>query len=499
MTLSRRAHLFLLYRFLAAVFSVVSAKYVMDSAVDAMETNNMVLIMKTFAIYCVLAQFTAYLLKVQMSNISFLIVYSLPVITRYIVLRFPFGHVQYLAEGLSTCHFIYLVLSAVNTAMGRLSKDLTRWNGLVQFSELHPDLRTISHQLVLFWLVSFTYNVVYYTTQTTDEHFLYLSQMDWVTFVCACAGECCRTPVGLVATCVAVFYAFRYLYDWGYSLTRNDDLDNWLEEHELVMHLICIGFGNLALNQTTKHLDLKHGAFIMKITILFAAAIFLNCIFGMIDPVLLTFSALPTTKPSKHIRALFIYIFLAASSLFVVYMVCQMVSISATFPVTILCLSTSLQVLASVTTYVLYMCDCASSHPIENLDDIVSYIQSTVRTLDFIGFAFLACTGMWVIKTEQLSWIQTVLILQCYSNVWKRLQNGWKNFLLWRHTKKIDSFATASKSEISAHDDVCSICRQSMSSAIVTPCGHLFHRTCLKKCMDIKDSCPLCSRKLNVS
>lgn len=110
MTLSRRAHLFLLYRFLAAVVSVVSAKYVMDSAVDAMETNNMVLIMKTFAIYCVLAQCTAYLLKVQMSNISFLIVYSLPVITRYIVLRFPFGHVQYLAEGLSTCHFIYLVL-----------------------------------------------------------------------------------------------------------------------------------------------------------------------------------------------------------------------------------------------------------------------------------------------------------------------------------------------------------------------------------------------------
>ena len=41
-------------------------------------------------------------------------------------------------------------------------------------------------------------------------------------------------------------------------------------------------------------------------------------------------------------------------------------------------------------------------------------------------------------------------------------------------------------------NDVCAICYQELLTAKVTLCNHYFHSTCLRKWLNMNDSCPLC-------
>jgi hypothetical protein len=97
------------------------------------------------------------------------------------------------------------------------------------------------------------------------------------------------------------------------------------------------------------------------------------------------------------------------------------------------------------------------------------------------------------------SWINSsILIIHCYFNVWQRLQSGWRTFLMRREAvKKLASLPTATEQQLQDYNDVCPICYQPLSSAKITPCGHFFHATCLKKWLYVKDTCPMCHKKLH--
>ena len=54
----------------------------------------------------------------------------------------------------------------------------------------------------------------------------------------------------------------------------------------------------------------------------------------------------------------------------------------------------------------------------------------------------------------------------------------------------------ASAEQLAQHDDVCAICYNEMTSARITPCGHIFHSMCLRKWLYVKESCPMCHRDI---
>lgn len=56
-------------------------------------------------------------------------------------------------------------------------------------------------------------------------------------------------------------------------------------------------------------------------------------------------------------------------------------------------------------------------------------------------------------------------------------------------------FRHASVEEIENCDDVCAVCLSSMERARVTPCQHLFHADCLRRCLNSSYSCPICKRE----
>ncbi|KAK8407275.1 hypothetical protein O3P69_002080 [Scylla paramamosain] len=60
----------------------------------------------------------------------------------------------------------------------------------------------------------------------------------------------------------------------------------------------------------------------------------------------------------------------------------------------------------------------------------------------------------------------------------------------------LSPYRPASRSEVRRHDDVCAVCLAPMSSARVTPCYHLFHGDCLRRCLKESNKCPICQYHL---
>jgi E3 ubiquitin-protein ligase RNF139 len=241
-------------------------------------------------------------------------------------------------------------------------------------------------------------------------------------------------------------------------------------------------------------------AFLIKYVVMYVTSDFIICTYEFVDSGILTFSALPTSKPLRHIRGLSMYVCFLVVSIYTMYNTQEYHNTFIFIPLIITCLSTCLQSVSSILIYLLFVYDGVFPHPLENLDDIVFYIRSTVQFCDFVGSLIVAGRGIWIIKSGTFRWIEIpFFILYCYDKIWERLHGAWKKFLLRKDAmKKLNALKTATREKIQDYDDVCSICIRQMSSAKITPCGHLFHETCLKKWIYVRDSCPLCNKKVYV-
>eukprot|EP00090_Calanus_glacialis_P004348 TRINITY_DN13232_c0_g1_i1.p1 TRINITY_DN13232_c0_g1~~TRINITY_DN13232_c0_g1_i1.p1 ORF type:complete len:287 (-),score=91.33 TRINITY_DN13232_c0_g1_i1:45-905(-) len=72
--------------------------------------------------------------------------------------------------------------------------------------------------------------------------------------------------------------------------------------------------------------------------------------------------------------------------------------------------------------------------------------------------------------------------------------NGFEK--LRRLEKLVARFPLVSASDLSAHDDVCSICLSDMRRARRTYCGHIFHPVCLARALKTVSTCPVCKQNL---
>ncbi|XP_076225959.1 uncharacterized protein LOC143174785 [Nomia melanderi] len=95
-----------------------------------------------------------------------------------------------------------------------------------------------------------------------------------------------------------------------------------------------------------------------------------------------------------------------------------------------------------------------------------------------------------------MSW--RFLLVSSYMNIYLRLKDLLRKFapLLQREQQFLNYYRKATPEEIFRFDDVCAVCLCNMVKARTTPCHHLFHADCLRRCLKISDTCPLCKRKL---
>ena len=352
-------------------------------------------------------------------------------------------------------------------------------------------------QLTLFWILTFITQVFVLLT----THNISISSEGLLLILLAAIGESCTTPISLFALCNAVSYISYYIL----TLTKvfllgreglvrdNDLMRGWAE-----------GFTLLLIAMQTGLLDLKplERAFLMCILLFIVVSSLIQSMYEITEPILLTISASHSKSKWKHLRAVGLCTFLWTFPLYMTYSITSYFDLDFWLMIIISsCILTSVQVIGSLLIYWLFLYDAWRSEPWERLDDIVYYIRSTVCTLELLVAVFVVVYGVKESLFGEWSWINSVILLiHCYFNVWVKLQNGWKSFLLRREAVgKLESLPEATPEQLQAHNDVCAICFQEMNSARITLCGHYFHGFCLKKWLYVKDACPMCHHPINES
>lgn len=107
--------------------------------------------------------------------------------------------------------------------------------------------------------------------------------------------------------------------------------------------------------------------------------------------------------------------------------------------------------------------------PVENMDDVIYYVNGTYRLLEFLVALCVVAYG--VSETIFGEWTvmgSMIIFIHSYYNVWLRAQLGWKSFLLRRDAvNKIKSLPVATKEQLEKHNDICAICYQVTCSGAV--------------------------------
>nr|CAD7425156.1 unnamed protein product [Timema monikensis] len=322
---------------------------------------------------------------------------------------------------------------------------------------------------------------------------------EWYRVVLSIALRCFRD------LCLTLQFAGlqhrRVIYILGCSkrLSTGQDLKQAGTGEAITMALLSLQTGLVDLTMPQ-----RVGA--MSIILFIVVGSLLQSMHDIVEPILLALSASHTYAVARHARVLALCTFLFVFPLYMTIFLCRMFEVDFwTLVVVSTCALTSVQVLGALTVYALFLYDAMQKESgWESLDDMVYIARGITRALEFIVALLVVGAGIresMLLSSEgrPLSWLNgTVLAVHCYYNVYQRLQSGWSSFLLRRDAaRKIHSLpcATAQQLDSRAHD-VCAICYMEMKSARVTPCGHLFHATCLKKWLYVQDRCPLCATKV---
>ncbi|KAK6474782.1 RING finger protein 145-like [Huso huso] len=377
----------------------------------------------------------------------------------------------------------YRELAQVVEVYGLLALGMSLWNQLV-----------VPVLFMVFWLVLFALQIYsYFSTRdqpTSRERLLF--------FFLTSIAECCSTPYSLLGLVFTVsFVALGVLtlckfYLQGYRAFMNDNTMNRGMTEGITLLILAVQTGLIEL-------QVIHRAFLLSIILFIVVASILQSMLEIADPIVLALGASRDKSLWKHFRAVSLCLFLLVFPTYMAYMICQFFHMDFWLLIIISSsILTSLQVLGTLLIYVLFMVEEFRKEPVENMDDVIYYVNGTYRLLEFLVALCVVVYG--VSETIFGEWTvmgSTIIFIHSYYNVWLRAHLGWQNFLLRRDAvNKIKCLPIATDEQLEKHNDICAICYQDMKSAVITPCSHFFHAGCLKKWLYVQETCPLCHSQL---
>ncbi|NXT97169.1 RN145 protein, partial [Buphagus erythrorhynchus] len=341
----------------------------------------------------------------------------------------------------------YRELVQVVEVYGLLALGMSLWNQLV-----------VPVLFMVFWLVLFALQIYsYFSTRdqpASRERLLFL----FLTSI----AECCSTPYSLLGLVFTVsFVALGVLtlckfYLQGYRAFMNDPAMNRGMTEGVTLLILAVQTGLIEL-------QVVHRAFLLSIILFIVVASILQSMLEIADPIVLALGASRDKSLWKHFRAVSLCLFLLVFPAYMAYMICQFFHMDFWLLIIISSsILTSLQVLGTLFIYVLFMVEEFRKEPVENMDDVIYYVNGTYRLLEFLVALCVVAYG--VSETIFGEWTvmgSVIIFIHSYYNVWLRAQLGWKSFLLRRDAvNKIKSLPVATKEQLEQHNDICAICYQ---------------------------------------
>ncbi|XP_062325067.1 RING finger protein 145 [Osmerus eperlanus] len=349
----------------------------------------------------------------------------------------------------------------------------------------------------VFWLVLFLVQLCTYSSASSSS----AGHQGILFFILTSVSECCSTPYSLLGMTFVVSYLALGLlnlckfYLGGYAAVQNDN----------VMHRgVTEGVTLLLLALQTGLLDMQtlQRTFLLSIILFIVVTSTLQSMIEITDPIILALGASRNRSLWKHFRGLSMCLVLLIFPGYMAYKISQFFHMDFWLLILVSsCMLTSLQVTGTVLIYSMFMVELFRSDPIDSLEEIIYWVNAVSRVLEFVVALCVVGYGTWESLFGEWSWMgASVIIIHSYFNVWLRAQSGWKSFLLRQEAaKKIKSLPRATAQQLEQYNDVCAICFQEMSSAVITYCGHFFHGNCLRKWLYVQETCPMCHQSVRPS
>lgn len=343
---------------------------------------------------------------------------------------------------------------------------------------------SVPQLLSIFWLLLFGAQI----SSTT------LSHQGLLLYLLSSVSECCSTPYSLLGlACVVSYMALGLMNLCKFFLGGFGAVQN----HNVMHRGVTEGVTLLLLALQTGLLDMTsiQRSFLLSIILFIILTSTLQNMIEITEPIILALAASRNRSAWKHLRGLSMCLLLLLSPIFMAYKLSQFFVMDLWLLILLSsCLLTSLQVTGTLLIYGLFMVEVCLSTAIGGLDEVVYYVNGVCRALEFLLAVCVVLYGAWECVFGEWSWLgASVLIVHSYCSVWLRARAGWSNFLLRREAaRKISSLPRATSQQLKDHNDVCAICYQDMSSAVITYCGHYFHGNCLRKWLYVQETCPMC-------
>ncbi|XP_051773180.1 RING finger protein 145 [Ctenopharyngodon idella] len=345
----------------------------------------------------------------------------------------------------------------------------------------------------VFWFVLFGVQLI--------TNFGTTIQQGPLLYLLTSVSECCASPYSLLGLTFVVSYTALGLlslckfYLGGF---------NALQNHNVMHRGVTEGVTLLLLALQTGLLDMAalQRCFLLFIILFIVLTSTLQSMSEITEPVVLGLGASRNRCVWKHLRGLSMCGFLLLFPGFMAYKISQFFNMDFWLLILVSsCMLTSLQVTGTLLIYSLFMVEVWRGAALPGLDEIVYYVNGVCRVLEFAVAVCVVAYGAWESLWGEWSWMgASVIIIHSYCNVWLRAQAGWRSFLLRQEAaRKINVLPRANAEQLRDHNDVCAICFQDMTSAVITYCGHFFHGNCLRKWLYVQETCPMCHTSIKPS
>lgn len=281
---------------------------------------------------------------------------------------------------------------------------LVRTHGLYSVTNYTDFISSrVLSQLFLFWIAYFVIAMIK-SYETMDQE-----TMSWEVLqasVCNLVTDMCRSIVGVAAASAAVSYISHYLrlisrlFLHGCENVTALSESNKCYQEGMVFFLIF----RFALSKTDfQEHDLNNQ---VGFILLLVVTISLNSVHQLLDSEIFPLRAFPAIHIFKSTRVLIMYGLLLTLFLYVDHAVCLLVGFDTSFPIVIMGLSKSIQIIFTIDMYY----TISIRRALRSLDR-VNYVRSRLQLLDCVGFVVVACVGGF-------STIQIILYaLLCYHSV----------------------------------------------------------------------------------